>query len=114
MMEEGKFVSKTYLQIIEELINTRLPELEIFAEKFKDQKKLTEREYDSILKTLDFLKKSYIETEDIDGNKVKGDKDIVKKLKQHHNDIITTLYDNRNTITESINSCKETEYKLIK
>ena len=32
MMEEGSFVSKTYIQIIEEIINTRLPELEMFAQ----------------------------------------------------------------------------------
>jgi hypothetical protein len=32
MMEEGLFVSKTYIQIIEEIINTRLPELEMFAQ----------------------------------------------------------------------------------
>jgi hypothetical protein len=106
MMEEGKFVSKTYLQIIEELINTRLPELETFAKKFKNEKKLSQREYDSISKTLEFLKNSYLETEDVDGNKVKGEKDVVKKLKQYYNDIINTLYDNRNTIIDNINICE--------
>jgi hypothetical protein len=107
MMEDGIFVSKTYLQIIEELIITRLPDLEYFANKFKDNKKLTQREYNSITRSLEFLKNSYIETEDVDGNKVKGNKDVVKKLKQHHNDIITTLYDNREIINNNINSCKE-------
>jgi hypothetical protein len=107
-MENGKFVSKTYIQIIEELINTRLPELELFAEKFKTEKKLSQKEYDIIYKTLDFLKNSYIETEDIDGNKVKGDKDVVKKLKQYHSDIINILYDNRDTILENINTYEQT------
>jgi len=107
MMEDGLFVSKTYIQIIEELINTRLPELETFAEKFKNEKKLSQREYNSISTTLEFLKNSYIETEDVDGKLIKGDKDVVKKLKQHHNDIINTLYDNRETINNNINICKE-------
>jgi DNA-directed RNA polymerase subunit RPC12/RpoP len=107
MMEDGKFVSKSYIQIIEEVINTRLPDIEYFAKKFKNQKKLSQKEYDSISKTLDFIKTSYIETEDVYGNKVKGDKDIVKKLKQHHNDIINTLYDNRSIIATNINNCEK-------
>jgi len=112
MMEDGNFVSKTYIQIIEELINTRLPELEKFAKKFKDQKKISQREYDNISKSLDFLKNSYIETEDVDGNKIKAEKDVIKKLKQYHSEIVNILYDNRNIISENINKCEQK--KLIK
>ena len=66
MMEEGIFVSKTFPQIIEELKNTRLPDIEYFAKKFKDNKKLTMREYNSINTSVEFLKNYYIETEDVE------------------------------------------------
>ena len=115
MMEEGKFVTKTFAQITDELINTRLPELEQYARDYRDQKKINLREYNVIKKTLDFLKNTYIETEDIDGNIVKGDKNDVKKLKNELGNVINAMYDNRETILSNIDKCaKGSDNKQIK
>jgi hypothetical protein len=115
MMEEGKFVTKTFAQITDELINTRLPELEQYARDYRDQKKINLREYNTIKKTLDFLKNTYIETEDVDGNIIKGDKNDVKKLKNELGNVINAMYDNKKTILSNIDKCaKNNDNKQIK
>ena len=114
MLEDGKFVTKTFNEITEELINTHVPELQQYAKDFRDQKKITAREYDIIIKTLNFLKNTYVETEDVEGNIVKGDKNDVKKLKQQHGQIINVIYDNRNIITKNIDLCENNKSKQMK
>ena len=116
MMEEGKFVTKTLTQITDELISTRIPELEEYALYFKNRKKLDTRQYNIIKKTLDFLKNTYIETEDVDGNIIKGDKNDVKKLRNELGKVLNAIYDNREKIMSNINKCLKNynnEMKLI-
>lgn len=63
---------------------------------------LTKKEYTAIKELITFLKNAYIETEDVDGNIVKGDKIMVKKLKSLHKKIIHMFYDNRSMVSKNI------------
>ena len=107
IVENGKFVSKKINKIVDDVIDVRVPELKNHAKNFKNKQKITDREYNNINKKLDFVKNTYIETEDIDGNIVKGDKNDVKKLKDERSDIVNAIYDNKKVIMENIKKCKQ-------
>jgi hypothetical protein len=102
IIENNKPVIKTKMEIVEEIINTRLPDLEDIAEKYYEEKLLTKKEYTAIKELISFLKNAYIETEDVDGNIVKGDKTMVKKLKALHKKIIHMFYDERVMVSKNI------------
>jgi hypothetical protein len=115
VIENNKPVVKTKMEIVEDIINTRLPDLENISEQYYEEELLTKREYTAIKELISFLKNSYIETEDVDGNIVKGDKGMVKKLirvvdstryrryrEALHKKIIHMFYDNRNMVSKNM------------
>ena len=107
IIENGQFVSKKIDTIVDDVIDVRIPELKNHAKDFKEKKKITDREYNNINKKLDFVKNTFIETEDVDGNIVKGDKNDVKKLKDDRSNIVNAIYDNREVINANIKHCKK-------
>ena len=115
IIEDNKLVVKTKTEIISEVISTRLPNLpgfkeaqsslrlrESVAEKCYEEKLLTKREYTTIKEVITFLKTAYIETEDMDGNIVKGDKQMVKKLKTLYKKLTHMFYDNREMVNKNM------------
>jgi len=102
VIEDNKIIQKAQIAIIDDVINTRLPEIEALANKYKLEKKLSKKEYDFLEEIIDFLRNSFIETEDVDGNMIKGDKDMVKKLKRIQKDLIYLFYNNRTMVRQNM------------
>jgi hypothetical protein len=113
MIEEGKFVTKTLTDILDELKNNRLPELINYVKMFHANGKLSKQRYNTIMKKLEFIQNTYIETEDVDGNIIKCDKTDLKKLKEYNFEIVKSVYDNTETINSNINQCKPKSNQLI-
>jgi hypothetical protein len=109
MLENGKFVSKSFQEIIDELKEIRLPELIDYVTMFYEQGKISKSRYDFIINTLNFIKNKYITTEDVDGNIIRGEKNDVKLLKEHYDKIIRVIYDNMDTINFNINLINKTK-----
>ena len=102
MVEDNKLVVKSKQEIIDNIISTRLPELEELVDEYKNENKLTKRECNILNDLIKFLKTAYIETEDVDGNIVKGDKETIKKLKNFHKEILRMFYNNRTMVGKNI------------
>jgi hypothetical protein len=102
VIEDNKIIQKSQIAIIDDVINTRLPEIEALANKYKTEKKLSKKEYDFLEEIIDFLRNSFIETEDVDGNMIKGDKDMIKKLKGIQKDLIYLFYNNRTMVRQNM------------
>jgi hypothetical protein len=105
MLEEGKFVTKTIPEILDELKNNRLPELINYVKMFYTKGKLPKQRYDMIIKKLEFIQTTYPETEDIDGNIIKCSKEDLRKLKDYNSEVVRSIYDKTDTISSNINVC---------
>ena len=101
IVEDGHFVSKNKYKIIENLISMRVDDLESLSLDYKN--KLTNIELSFINDIVDFLKTAYIETEDIDGNIVKGEKTSARKLTNIYKQLLYLLYDNRSIVLKNNN-----------
>ena len=95
VLKNKQLIAKNQNAIIEDLINFRTEEMQQLAEQFYDENKLTKTEYNDVKELINFLQTAYIETEDVDGNIVKGDKETVKKLKKVYKTIKELLYNGR-------------------
>ena len=102
IVEDNKLVVKTKNKIIEELIQNRLPEIKKFAQDYREENKITKKEYEFVMSSIKFLETSFFETEDIDGNVVKGDKETVKKLKEIYKELLYQFYDYRKMVSDNI------------
>jgi len=102
IVEDNKLVMKDKNKIIEELIQNRLPEIKNFAKDYLIEKKISRKEYDFVMSSINFLETSFFEAEDIDGNIVKADKDTVKKLKEIYKELLYQFYDYRKMVSENI------------
>jgi hypothetical protein len=100
VIEDNKFITKDKNQIIAELILLRVDDLEALSIDYKN--KLNSRELSFINDIIEFLKTAYIETEDIDGNIVKGEKTSVKKLKNIYKQLLFMFYDNKDVIKHKL------------
>ena len=101
IMEDGRLVSKNKYQIIADLISMRVEDIETLIIDYKN--KLTSRELSFIKEIIEFLKNTYIETEDIDGNIVKGEKTSARKLTNIYKQLLYLLYDNRSIVLKNTN-----------
>jgi hypothetical protein len=104
--DDGKFISKNKYQIITDLITTRVSDIEMYANKYRTLKKISNKEYGFLIDKIDFLKTN-IDNEDVDGNIIKGDKLTERKLKELYKDLQFLFYDNRLLITKNIDNSKE-------
>ena len=95
ILKNKQLISKNQNAIISDLINFRTEEMELLADQFREENKLTKTEYNDVKELINFLQTAYIETEDVDGNIVKGNKEDVKKLKKVYKTIKELLYNNR-------------------
>jgi hypothetical protein len=102
IVEDNKLVMKNKNKIIEELIQNRLPEIKNFAQNYLANRKISRKEYDFVISSINFLETSFFETEDVDGNIIKGDKDTVKKLKEIYKELLYQFYDYRKMVSENI------------
>jgi hypothetical protein len=85
-----------------DLINYRAADLkELLDENFQN-KKITKRDFNLISEITEFLKNSYFETEDVDGNIIKADTNTIKNLKKYYEDIVLLFYNNRDIISKNI------------
>ena len=100
IIEDGTLVTKNKNKIITDLITLRLEDIEEISNDY--QNRLSKREFSYIVDMIDFLKNSYIETEDVDGNIVKGEKTKVKKLKDIHKQLQYLFYDNRSIVQNNM------------
>jgi hypothetical protein len=107
IIEDGILVTKNKNKIITDLISMRLEDIEEVSNDY--QNKLSKREFSYIVDMIDFLKNNYIETEDVDGNIVKGEKTKVKKLKDIHKQLQYLFYDNRSIV---LNNMKKNLHNL--
>ena len=64
MIEDNKFITKDKNQIIAELITLKVDDLESFSIDYKN--KLCSRELSFIKDIIEFLRTTYIKTEDVD------------------------------------------------
>ena len=102
IVENNLLVAKPIKEILETIINTRLPEVEDLMEKFKAKKLLSQIEIHTLKETIDFLKNAYLETEDVDGNIVKADKEMARKLKDFYEKIKLMIYNNNDMVNKNI------------
>ena len=93
VIEDNKFITKDKNQIIAELITLRVDDLESLSIDYRN--KLCSRELSFIKDIIEFLRTAYIETEDVDGNIVKGEKNSARKLKEIYKQLLFMLYDNK-------------------
>ena len=96
IITDNKLITKDKNQIIAELITLRVDDLESLSIDYKN--KLCSRELSFIKDNIEFLRTAYIETEDIDGNIVKGKKTSAKKLKDIYKQLLFMFYDNKDII----------------
>ena len=102
VVEDNKLILKDKNKIIEELIQNRLPEIKKFAEDYLAERKISRKEYDFVMTSINFLETSFFETEDVDGNIIKADKDTVKKLKEIYKELLYQFYDYRKMVSDNI------------
>ncbi len=93
VIEDNKFITKDKNQIIADLISMRVDDLESLSIDYRN--KLCSRELSFIKDIIEFLRTAYIETEDVDGNIVKGEKNSARKLKDIYKQLLFMLYDNK-------------------
>ena len=84
IVENNSLVVKPLKQIFATVINIRLPEIETLIDKFREKNLLTSSEVHTLRNTIQFLQNAYIETEDVDGNIVKGDRKMINKLRDFY------------------------------
>ena len=102
--EDDKLMIKNRKEVISELISMRTSDLEELLNENYQNKKITKKDFEIITNIIDFLKYSYFETEDVDGNIIKADSDMIKSLRKHYEDIILLFYNSREIISKNINS----------
>ena len=107
ILEEGKFVTKSLSEILDELKNNRLPELINYVKMFHTKGKLPKQRYNTIMKKLEFIQNTYVETEDVEGNIIKCNKEDLKKIKEYNLEIVRSVYDNKEIINGNINQCNQ-------
>ena len=100
VIEDNKFILKDKNQIIADLISIRIDDLESFSIDYRN--KLCSRELSLIKDNIEFLRTAYIETEDMEGNIVKGEKNSVRKLKDIYKQLLFMFYDNKNMIQHKL------------
>jgi len=72
VIEDNKFITKDKNKIIADLITIRVDDLESLSVDYKN--KLSSKESSFIKEMIEFLKTAYIESEDVEGNIIKGEK----------------------------------------
>ncbi len=102
VVENNVLVAKSIREILEQIINVRLPEIEELMEKFSEKNLLTPIEIHTLKETINFLKNAYLETEDVDGNIVKADKDMARKLKDFYEKLKLMIYNNNEMVNKNI------------
>jgi hypothetical protein len=102
IVEDNKLVVKNKNKIIEELIQNRLPEIKKFAQEYKNNNKISRKEYDFVMSSINFLETNFFEAEDVDGNIVKSDKDTTKRLKEIYKELLYQFYDHRKMVSDNI------------
>ena len=80
----------------------RVDDLESLSIDYRN--KLCSRELSFIKDIIEFLRTAYIETEDIDGNIVKGEKNSARKLKDIYKQLLFMFYDNKYIIKNKLNN----------
>ena len=73
----------------------------MLADKYFNEDRITKKVYDAVIKSVKFLRNSYFQTEDVDGNIVKGDKDMTKELREKYEELICMFYNNRQLIDDN-------------
>jgi hypothetical protein len=102
IITDNKLITKNQNQIIADLITLRVDDLESLSIDYKN--KLCSRELFFINDIIDFLRTAYIETEDIDGNVVKGEKTSAKKLKDIYKQLLFMFHDNKDMIKHKMSN----------
>jgi DNA-directed RNA polymerase subunit RPC12/RpoP len=100
IIKNNKFITKDKNKIIADLITIRVDDLESLSIDYKN--KLCSKELSFIKDIIEFLRTAYIETEDVDGNIIKGEKTSAKKLKEIYNQLLFMLYDNKDIIKQKL------------
>ena len=102
VIEDNKFITKDKNKIIADLITLRVDDLESLSIDYKN--KLCSRELSFIKNNIKFLRTAYIESEDVEGNIIKGEKTSAKKLKDIYKQLLFMFYDNKDIIKHKLNN----------
>jgi hypothetical protein len=102
LVENNVLVAKPIRQILELIINTRLPEMEDLMEQFTEKKILHQHEISAIKEIINFLKNAYLETEDVDGNVVKADKEMARILRDIYEKLKLMIYNNNDMVNKNL------------
>jgi len=102
IVENNSLVVKPIREILESIVNTRLPEIEDLMDKFKIQNLLSQLEVHTLKETINFLKNAYLETEDVDGNLVKANREMARKLKDFYEKLKLMIYNNNEMVNKNI------------
>ena len=102
IVENNILVAKSIREILKLIINTRLPEIEDLMEQFAEKKLLSQIEIHTLKEIINFLKDAYLETEDVDGNIVKADKEMACKLRDFYDKLKLMIYNNNEMVNKNI------------
>jgi len=81
IVDDNKLIIAKKDKIIANVISCRLSDLKDLVIEYKETKHLSRREKNILDEMISFFEKYYLEDEDIDGNAIKQDKEVLKKIK---------------------------------
>jgi hypothetical protein len=95
--------------MLTELIEMRLSDLKDLVNQYKTNKKLPKKNLDFLASVLEFLKTINLEDEDIDGNIIRPERNVLKNIKELYKELTYIFYDNRELVNKNINKISEEE-----
>ena len=110
--DEGKFISKSKNKIIADLISTRVSDIEVLGNRYRNQRKISNKEHEFVSDIVKFIKTNQ-EDENIDGTIIKCDKSNARRMKEIHKELLYLFYDNKNIVIKNIDKIKEIKENKI-
>ena len=103
-VDDNKLISCNKINLMLQIISSRLFDLKDLVTKYKQTKYLTNREIEVLETIIKFSEKFNLEDEDIDGNPIKIDKNTLKKNKDFIDELICTFYNNRELVEQTLDT----------
>jgi len=108
-VDDNKLISCNKIQLMLQLISSRLFDFKDLVTKYKQTKHLSHKEIEILETIIKFSEKCNLDDEDIDGNPIKIDKNILKKNKDFIDELICTFYNNRDLVEQTLKKLTDTK-----